>query len=120
MKVVVSSLGTTLDDSVDERFGRAAHLLVCDTETLQIDVRDNNANRNALQGAGLGAAETVAGSGASTVITGHLGPKAYRALKMADVEGFCGTGMTVREAIEAHADGRLTKLSEDTAGRGVE
>jgi predicted Fe-Mo cluster-binding NifX family protein len=120
MKVVVSSLGTTLDDPVDERFGRAVHLLICDTETLQVDARDNNANRNALQGAGLGAAEIVAGSGANTVITGHLGPKAYKALKMAGVDGFCGTGMTVREAIEAHVDGRLKKLSEDTAGRGME
>ncbi len=50
MKVGISAVGPTLDDRVDERFGRAANLLVVDTTSLAFEAVDNTANRNALQG----------------------------------------------------------------------
>lgn len=120
MKVAVSALGPTLDAQVDERFGRAAYLLVHDTESGGTQIIDNNDNRNALQGAGLGAAESVGSSGATVVLTGHLGPKAYRALQLAGVSGFGGAGMTARQAIEAYERGELAPLSEGEAHSGME
>lgn len=119
MTVVVSSLGPTLDDRVDERFGRAQYLLVVDTESLAFDAVDNSANYNALQGAGVGAAEIVSDHGATAVVTGHLGPKAYRALQLAGVPGYNGTGMTVRDALAALADGTLESLAEGEAHSGM-
>lgn len=120
MKVIVSVLGQSLDDRVDERFGRAQYLLVVDTETLAVDALDNSANFNALQGAGIGAAEAVSEHGAGAVITGHLGPKAYRALQLAGVEGYNGTGMTVRDALAAFVAGELDKLVEGEAHSGMQ
>ena len=119
MRVAVSALGSTLDSRVDERFGRAEYLLLVDSTTLDFEVVDNGANRSALQGAGLGAAEAVSEGGAGAVITGHLGPKAYRALEALGVSGYDGTGMTVREALEALASGRLAGLSEGEAHGGL-
>lgn len=112
MKVVVSSLGTTLDDRVDEHFGRAMYFIVSDVESGAFEVVDNAANRNALQGAGLAAAEVVSDTGAGAVITGHLGPKAFDALAALGVSGYNGTGMTVRDAIAAFATGSLAELTE--------
>lgn len=120
MRVVVSAHGTTLDSKVDERFGRAAYLLVVDIGTLGVEPVDNSANNMALEGAGIGAAELVSDRGASAVITGHLGPKAYKALQMIGVPGWNGTGMTVREAIAAYADGSLEALSEGESHSGKE
>lgn len=119
MKIAISSLGPSLEDKVDERFGRAAYLLVVDDGTLALEAVDNSANRNAMQGAGLGAAETVANSGATSVITGHLGPKAFQALQLAGVDGYDGTGMTVRDAITALKDGQLSRLDEGEAHAGI-
>jgi predicted Fe-Mo cluster-binding NifX family protein len=119
VKVAVSALGPSLDDKVDERFGRAALFLVVDDETLAFDVVDNSSNRNALQGAGLGAAEAIAQCGAISVVTGHLGPKAFRALELAGIAGFCGGGMLVREAVVALKQGRLPRLDEGEAHAGI-
>lgn len=112
MKVVVSSLGTTLDDRVDEHFGRAMYFVVAETDSEDFQVIDNTANRNALQGAGIASAELVSDNGAGAVITGHLGPKAFAALGAAKITGYNGAGMTVREALKAFADGSLAQLSE--------
>ncbi|MDP2183778.1 MAG: NifB/NifX family molybdenum-iron cluster-binding protein [Actinomycetota bacterium] len=119
MKVAVSALGPSLDDRVDERFGRAAYLIIVDDATLANEVIDNSANRDALQGAGLGAAEVVSEHGAAAVITGHLGPKAFNALRLAGVTGYNGTSMTVRSAIEEFKSGRLARLTEGEAQAGM-
>jgi predicted Fe-Mo cluster-binding NifX family protein len=120
MKLAVSALGTTLDDRVDERFGRAEYLLLVDATSLEVETVDNTANRNALQGSGIGAAEAVASRGATIVITGHLGPKAYTALGAAGVAGFEGSGMTVRDAIGAWERGELQPLVEGEAHAGLQ
>lgn len=114
MTVIVSSLGPTLDDRVDDRFGRATYLLVVDEEGALVETIDNNANRNALQGAGIGTAEIVSSRDVSAVLTGHLGPKAFDALKTAGVEGYSASGLTVREAVKAYMQGTLESL--DSAG----
>lgn len=119
MKVAVSALEPTIDARVDERFGRAMHLVFVDTDTLEFDFLDNAANRNALQGSGIGAAEAVAEAGCSAVITGHLGPKAYKALQAVGVPGYAGAGMTVREAVAAFKEGRLQELAEGEAHAGM-
>lgn len=112
MKVAVSSLGTSLDDRVDDHFGRARYFVIADTESDAADAVDNTTNMNALQGAGIAAAETVSDHGAQAVITGHLGPKAFAALQAAQIPGYSGSGMTVREAVAAFAAGTLHELTE--------
>ena len=108
----MSALGPSLDDNVDERFGRARYLLFADTESGDFDGVDNSEQRNAMHGAGIGTAELVAGRGADAVITGHLGPKAFDALRAAGVPGYDGSGLTVREAVDRFARGELASLDE--------
>ncbi len=59
MKIVITSLGETLDSPVDERFGRAAKLILFDTASRQFSAVDNHQSLGAAQGAGIQAAETV-------------------------------------------------------------
>ncbi|MBN2848268.1 MAG: NifB/NifX family molybdenum-iron cluster-binding protein [Coriobacteriia bacterium] len=112
MKVAITSLGPTVEDMVDERFGRAMYFIVADTEGDSVDVVANDANRNALGGAGTASAELVSGRGAEAVITGHLGPKAFSGLKAAGIRGYDGGGMTVAAALAAFAEGTLRSLDE--------
>ncbi|MHB0980652.1 MAG: NifB/NifX family molybdenum-iron cluster-binding protein [Thermoleophilia bacterium] len=119
MRVAVSALGPSLGDRVDERFGRAAYLLIVDDDRPDCEVVDNGVNRDALQGAGLGAAEVVSEHGATAVITGHLGPKAFTALQLSGVTGYDGTGMTVRSAVEELRLGRLARLTAGQAHSGM-
>jgi len=112
MKVVVSALGPSLDDAVDDRFGRAMYFIVADTDGTLIEAFDNSTNRNAMHAAGIASAELVSDRKAEAVITGHLGPKAFSALKQCGVPGYNASGMTVRAALAALAAGTLNELTE--------
>jgi predicted Fe-Mo cluster-binding NifX family protein len=113
MKIAVSALDRSLSSAVDERFGRARYLLIVDTVTDKVTVIDNVANANALQGSGIGAAEIVAEHQVQAVITGHLGPKAMKALQAAGVRGYRGVGMTAGDAVSAFEAGMLGKLEDE-------
>ncbi|MBF4510759.1 MAG: NifB/NifX family molybdenum-iron cluster-binding protein [Aeromicrobium sp.] len=112
MTLAVSALGPSLEDRVDERFGRAHYLLFVDEQDGTLEAVDNTTNRNALQAAGIATAELVSDRGATAVITGHLGPKAFAALGAAGIPGYDGSGMTVREALDRFVEGGLRKLDE--------
>lgn len=107
MKVVVSSIGESLDSQVDPRFGRAAMFVLVDTETGETLSIDNSAGSNAAQGAGIQAAETVSQLGAECLITGHCGPKAFRALQAAGVTIYTGASGTIEEALAQFRSGNL-------------
>lgn len=112
MKVAVSALGPTLEDRVDSHFGRALHLIVVESDTGEFETIDNTTNKNAMGGAGIGAAELVSDRGAVAVVTGHLGPNAFKALGAAGIRGYDGVGRTVREAVSALTAGELAELTE--------
>ena len=64
MKVVITSLGETLESPVDQRFGRARYFILYDTESNEWSVHDNKQNLNAAQGAGIQAGQKVVELGA--------------------------------------------------------
>ncbi|MDJ0882553.1 MAG: NifB/NifX family molybdenum-iron cluster-binding protein [Desulfobacterales bacterium] len=106
--IAVSSEGPDLDARVDPRFGRAAGFIVLDPHTMVFDYIDNGASQIRAQGAGIQAAEIVADAGAKTVLTGFLGPKAFKALRAAGVGVVQKVdGLTVREAAIRFASGML-------------
>lgn len=119
MRIVISALGDTLDAAVDDRFGRADHLLLIDTTTMAIGSIDNTANQRALKGAGLGAAEVVSLAGVEAVLTGHLGPNAYRALQAAGIPSYGVSGMNVRQAVELFEAEELELLTEGEPNAGM-
>ena len=109
MKIMVTARGQDLDSPVDPRFGRCGNFLLVDGETLEFRAVDNQAGRDATQGAGVRAAQQVAGSGAAVLLTGHCGPKAHRLLTAAGVSVFVNVEGTVREAVGQFQEGRLAR-----------
>ncbi len=109
MKVIVTGSGGTLTDAVDPRFGRASQFLLVDIDTGVMTPHDNAQNLNAAQGAGIQAAETVVRLGAQAVITGNVGPKAFRVLDAAGVKVFLVKDGSVAEAITQFKKGELSE-----------
>lgn len=107
MKIAVTSNGTDLDSQVDPRFGRAAYILIVDSETFDFEVLDNKENVNALKGAGIQAAVSVSNKGANILLTGFCGPNAFKALKAAGIGVANDAGGSVREAVQAYLGGKL-------------
>ena len=110
-------LEKTLDSTIDPRFGRASYFILYDQESQTFEVADNSPNINAVQGAGIQAAEKVVNLGAEVLISGHCGPKAFRVLAAAGIAVYNTNAGTVAEALSELKDGKLTRAaSADVAG----
>ena len=114
MKVVVTSTGTDTDSRVEPRFGRAPYFLLVDTASGEFTALDNAGGVEAVQGAGVQAAEAVSRSGAECLLTGHCGPKAYRALAAAGIVVYTGASGTISEAVEQLHSGELERADGPT------
>jgi predicted Fe-Mo cluster-binding NifX family protein len=112
--VVVSARGESVDAAVDSRFGRAAFFLAVDVQSGAARAYSNTPNLEAAQGAGIQAAETVARLEPEAVLTGNVGPKAFRVLQAAGIRVYrCEQG-TVAEAVARFRAGDLVELSGAT------
>ena len=107
MKVAITSQGPDMTSAVAPRFGRAEFLVLIDTETGEFTAHDNTQNLNAVQGAGIQAAQNVVSLGAAAVITGNVGPKALAALQAGEVRLYIGATGSVHNAMGQYKDGRL-------------
>ena len=112
MKVAVTSQGKELSSQVDPRFGRAKYFIVVDTDSGQFSAQDNAQNLNAAQGAGIQAGQNVIDLGAEAVVTGNVGPKAFRTLEAGNVKIYIGATGTVQNAIEQLKAGKLQEVSQ--------
>ena len=117
MRLAVTAAGPELSSDIDQRFGRAQYLLIVDTPERTVSPIENRAGMNAAQGAGIQAAQSVIDSRATCLITGHCGPKAYRALRAAEVAVYLTDGGTVSEALDRfEAGGLAPAASADVDG----
>jgi predicted Fe-Mo cluster-binding NifX family protein len=115
MKIAVTSTGKDLDSPMDPRFGRAAYILIVDTDTLAFEALDNAENVNAFKGAGIQAATMICDKHADVLLTGFCGPNAFKTLEAAHVKVAGDVSGTVREAVAAFVDGSVKLVSEPNA-----
>lgn len=108
MKIAVTSTGPGMDNNVDERFGRARYFIVVDLDTEEVECIDNAVNMEAIQGAGIQAAQEVVNRGTRWILTGHVGPKAFQALTAAGISIGTGAAGTVKETVERFKSGGFT------------
>jgi predicted Fe-Mo cluster-binding NifX family protein len=81
---------------------------------MHFEVRENGAS-GASGGAGVQSAKFVADGGATTVLSGNVGPKAYDTLTAAGVEIITGaSGVSVREAVSNFLDGKYRPVTGAT------
>ena len=115
MKIVITSYGEDLLSKTDKSFGRAKWFILMNTETGEFEAHSNEQNYNAAQGAGIQAAQNVANLGAEAVLTGNVGPNAFRTLSAASVKIFIIKGdVTVEHALSEWKEGNLHEATEST------
>jgi len=113
MKICVSATANSLDAQVDPRFGRCPYFVIVDSETLQFEAIPNVAS-GAMGGAGIQAAQTIAGKDAKVLITGNVGPNAFQALATAGIKVVVGASGTIRQVIEKYKRGELRETGSPT------
>ncbi len=109
MKIALTTSGTSIDDTLESRFGRSPKFIIYDTDSRASEVLDNNVNMNAAQGAGIQSAMNVIKAGVQAVITGHCGPKAFNLLKNAGIAVYLVESIPLSKAIELFQSNSLRK-----------
>ena len=115
MKVIITAMEENLDAPVDPRFGRCKFFLTVNTDTMEFEVTPND-NQSAMGGAGIQAAQIIANKGVDVVITGTVGPNAFKTLSAAGLKVYTGAQGSIREAIEQFKQGQLTESVTSTVG----
>ena len=114
MKVCVTAAAEGLDSPIDPRFGRAPFFVVVDLESSAVESFQNT-SAEARGGAGIQAAQRLAGLGVGALITGNIGPNAMQTLSAAKINVYQSRGGTVRDAVELFKKGELVAISVATA-----
>ncbi|MHC1605664.1 MAG: NifB/NifX family molybdenum-iron cluster-binding protein [Candidatus Methanofastidiosia archaeon] len=113
MKIALSTMGDSIESTVEPRFGRCANFVIVDSETSQTNVIRNEA-AFARGGAGIKAAEAVIKEGALVVITGNVGPNAFATLSAANINVITGASGIIKDVIEQYKNGKLSTTSSHT------
>jgi predicted Fe-Mo cluster-binding NifX family protein/NAD-dependent dihydropyrimidine dehydrogenase PreA subunit len=111
MKIAVTSVGPTLDDRVDARFGRCAYFLVVDSDSMEFEAIENP-NIAVGGGAGIQSAQMMADKSVQAVLTGNCGPNAFDVFGGAGIRVIVGVSGIVRDAIVKYMQGALAASSE--------
>ena len=112
MIIAISSSGKDLTSKVDTRFGRAKYFIIYNTNTLSVQVHENNQNLSAMQGAGIQSSQNVVELNAEVLITGNCGPKAFKVLNAAGIKVFITLDCSVQNAIDLYVANKLPPLNE--------
>ena len=122
MKICVTAAAGDLNAQVDPRFGRCQYFVIVDSDTMAFEAMANDA-MNAPGGAGVQAAQAMVNKGVNVVISGNMGPNAFKVLSTAGVKVATGAYGTVKEAVEMYKSGKLSETGTSTvaahAGMGA-
>lgn len=86
MKLIIPAVEAgNFETKVHENFGRATYFAVINSENDEIEFINNTAAAKS-SGAGVAAAQLCADQDIDVAVAYHFGPKAYEALKAADIQ----------------------------------
>ncbi len=89
MKLSITATGKDLDSRVEKMFGRSPYFVIVDTMTEETTFLRNTAICSG-HGAGIRAAGILSEEGAEALLTGVVGPNAFKALRDAHITVFEG------------------------------
>ena len=108
-KIAITSIGRTLKDLMDPRFGRCDFFLIISLPDRRVETLENAAKYMS-NGAGIAAAQNLADRGVKSVITGDVGPKAFAVLRAASIKVFQGKVQSCDSLLSQHLEGGLVEI----------
>jgi len=115
MRIAISSTGNSIEDDIDERFGRCPYFLIIDIKDKKVkNVKSiENIAKAQMGGAGIKASEIVASEKVGAIITTNLGPKALSVFEQFNIKIYQGKGK-INDAIKKFINGELKEITELT------
>jgi predicted Fe-Mo cluster-binding NifX family protein len=111
MRICVTSQGGDINSQVDPRFGRCPYFVIVEMDTLEFDAIQNP-NVTGMGGVGVQSGQFMSGKDVQVVLTGNVGPNAFRTLEAAGVEVITNVSGSVKEVIEKYKNGGLKPVKD--------
>ena len=112
MKIVISAAGRDKESNIDPTFGRARFFLIVNTKSKEVKVIENKAIDRP-NGVGITAVDTVEKEGINAVITGDIGPLAFKTFKQSGVKIYKAEGK-INDVIRLFEEGKLSEITKAT------
>ncbi len=112
MNVAVSAVSNDIKQQVNPVFGRCPGYVIAKIEGKELKETKfvKNPGAETGMGAGIAAAQAVAGHSVQAVITGNVGPNAFAVLQQAGIKIYLTTGSSVEQALQQLAEGKLSEM----------
>lgn len=110
MKIAISAVGKNIDSILDPRFGRCEYFQIHDTDSGEVKIVEN-AGKVSSGGAGIAAAQQLIDENVDVIITGSLGPNAFKIIEKADVKAYKCGNISMKDVLENYNDGKLERIS---------
>jgi len=117
MKVAVSAVSEDIKQPVNLVFGRCPGYVIAEIDGKEVKETKfvQNPGMSTGMGAGIAAAQAVAGQGVQAVISGNVGPNAFMVLQQSGIKIYRVTSASVEQALQQFAEGKLEEVKGSTA-----
>ena len=105
MKICVTATTGSLDSTMDPHFGRAQYFIIVDPETMEFEALENPGVSTL--GLGIQVAQKIVKRDTNVLLTGKIGPEAFRVLSEEKVMVVTGVSGSVTFAVEQFKKGAL-------------
>lgn len=117
MKIAITAHGVDCHATVDTRFSRTDYFVLYDQECGVWDFLPNTQNCKPAHGSRKQSEQVLVNTGTNVLLTGYIGPKAFRMLQAQRIDIYSLGDLTgsVAEALEAFHSGKLTPINSPNA-----
>ena len=115
MKIAITANEDNLETNIDTRFGRCRYFLIVDTNTMNFESISNESAMTS-GGAGIQAAQTIVNTGIEAVLTGNIGPNAFKIFDSTKIKVFTDLSGSIKEAVDKYKKGELKETKSPNVG----
>jgi len=114
MKVAISSEEKNLDGKIAGAFGRCPYFLIVEIKEEKAGEFEaiENTGVDQASGAGISAAQLVAGKDIEAVITENVGPRALDVFEQFDIKIYRASGL-IKDALQKFIDNKLEEVKKN-------
>lgn len=109
MKIAISATGKSDNDLLDMRFGRCEYFQIHDTENGEFNAIENKGQMSG-GGAGIAAAQQIIDEKVDAIITGNLGPNAFKLIEKSGIKTYRSGNIVISSAVEKYKNGELEEI----------
>lgn len=109
MNIVISATGKTTENLLDVRFGRCKYFQIHNNENGNIKILENK-GLNSSGGAGIAASNQLIDEKVDVIITGDLGPNAFKLIEKAGIKAYKCGNIAISSVLEKYFKGELEEI----------